>query len=119
MKKEITPKWPVINYHTDRKKNAHQTNSAIKASQDEKQSEQLSQNCKRVSLTCSASYPVISPSLQNILNLHQTIGNQAVGRYIQAKLKIGRPGDKYEQEADRVADLVMRMPDPFISTKPT
>ncbi len=31
---------------------------------------------------------------------------------IQAKLKIGAPNDKYEQEADRVADQVMRMPEP-------
>lgn len=31
---------------------------------------------------------------------------------IQAKLTIGHPGDKYEQEADRVADLVTRMPEP-------
>jgi outer membrane biosynthesis protein TonB len=31
---------------------------------------------------------------------------------VQAKLAIGRPDDKYEQEADRVADLVMRMPEP-------
>lgn len=31
---------------------------------------------------------------------------------IQAKLKIGQPGDKCEQEADRVADQVMRMPEP-------
>jgi hypothetical protein len=31
---------------------------------------------------------------------------------VQAKLKIGQPGDKYEQEADRVAEQVMRMPDP-------
>ncbi len=30
---------------------------------------------------------------------------------IQAKLKIGQPGDKYEQEADRVAEQVMRMPE--------
>jgi len=30
---------------------------------------------------------------------------------IQTKLKIGEPGDKYEQEADRVADEVMRMPE--------
>jgi hypothetical protein len=30
---------------------------------------------------------------------------------VQAKLRIGRPNDKYEQEADRVADTVMRMPD--------
>ena len=29
---------------------------------------------------------------------------------LQAKLRIGQPGDKYEQEADRVADVVMRMP---------
>jgi hypothetical protein len=31
---------------------------------------------------------------------------------IQPKLKIGAPNDKYEQEADRVADQVMRMPTP-------
>jgi len=33
-------------------------------------------------------------------------------RALQAKLEIGQPGDKYEQEADRVADAVMRMPEP-------
>ena len=33
----------------------------------------------------------------------------------QAKLKIGKPGDKYEREADRVADRVMNMPKPDIS----
>ncbi len=30
----------------------------------------------------------------------------------QAKLTIGQPNDKYEQEADRVVDQVMVMPDP-------
>ena len=30
---------------------------------------------------------------------------------IQTKLKIGKPGGKYEQEADRIADEVMRMPE--------
>ena len=30
---------------------------------------------------------------------------------IQPKLKIGAPNDKYEQEADQVADQIMRMPD--------
>ena len=30
----------------------------------------------------------------------------------QAKLKVSQPGDKYEQEADRVADEVMRMMKP-------
>jgi uncharacterized protein Smg (DUF494 family) len=32
---------------------------------------------------------------------------------IQTKLVVGQPGDKYEQEADRVAEIVMRMPDPI------
>jgi hypothetical protein len=31
---------------------------------------------------------------------------------IQTNLKISEPGDVYEQEADRIADQVMRMPDP-------
>jgi hypothetical protein len=35
-------------------------------------------------------------------------------RPLQAKLAINRPGDRYEQEADRVAEQVMRMPDPRI-----
>ena len=56
-------------------------------------------------------------SVDRILYLQRTIGNQAVLRLIrskalQAKLRIGQPGDVYEQEADRVADAVMRMPEP-------
>ena len=46
-----------------------------------------------------------------MLHLQQTIGNRAVQRLLQAKLKIGQPGDRYEQEADRVAEQVMRMPE--------
>ncbi len=47
-----------------------------------------------------------------ILLLKRTYGNQAVGRLIrsgalQAKLKIGKPGDRNEQEADRVAEKVV------------
>ncbi len=38
--------------------------------------------------------------------------------HVQAKLKIGQPGDKYEQEADRVAEQVMRMPEPSVQRKP-
>ena len=34
---------------------------------------------------------------------------------IQPKLNINQPGDRYEQEADRVADQVMRMPDSEVS----
>jgi hypothetical protein len=34
---------------------------------------------------------------------------------IQPKLKISAPNDKYEQEADRIADQVMRMPEPSVA----
>jgi hypothetical protein len=52
-----------------------------------------------------------------LLALQQTHGNRYVQRVvsgIQAKLVVGQPGDKYEQEADRVADAVMRMPEPGV-----
>jgi len=60
-----------------------------------------------------------SSPVNQILFLQRTIGNQAVQRMVrsgalQAKLKIGQPGDMYEQEADRVADAVMRMPEPGV-----
>ena len=52
-----------------------------------------------------------------LLVLQQTHGNRYVQRVvsgIQAKLVVGQPGDKYEQEADRVAEAVMRMPEPQV-----
>ena len=57
--------------------------------------------------------------VNRILYLQRTVGNQAVQRMVrskalQAKLRIGQPGDVYEQEADRVADAVMRMPEPGV-----
>jgi hypothetical protein len=66
-------------------------------------------------------------SADNILYLQRAIGNQAVQRLInsdkvgfdfakigilQPKLKVSQPNDVYEQEADRVAEQVMRMTDP-------
>jgi peptidoglycan hydrolase-like protein with peptidoglycan-binding domain len=36
---------------------------------------------------------------------------------LQTKLSISEPGDKYEQEADRVAEQVMRMPTPDSQTR--
>ena len=49
--------------------------------------------------------------------LQKTIGNQAALRLLhsgvlQAKLSVSRPDDMYEQEADRVADRVLRMAEP-------
>jgi hypothetical protein len=65
--------------------------------------------------------------VNSILHLQRTIGNQAVQRLLEAsaanahaaiqpKLTIGTPGDKYEQEADRAAEQVMRMPGPVAGT---
>ena len=45
-----------------------------------------------------------SPQVKNVLRRHRA----------QAKLKIGAPNDRFEQEADRVADQVMRMPEPQV-----
>lgn len=39
------------------------------------------------------------------------------GMMLQTKLKIGEPGDKYEQEADQVAEQVMRMPETSIQRR--
>jgi hypothetical protein len=48
-----------------------------------------------------------------IMQLHQTYGNSYVQRLmesinVQAKLTVSKPGDIYEQEADRFADAVTR-----------
>lgn len=48
-----------------------------------------------------------SVPIQAVARLQSTIGNQAVHRLIQTKLVVGPAGDRYEQEADRVADQVM------------
>jgi len=55
------------------------------------------------------------PSGHPLFALQQQVGNQAVQellrqRFIQAKLTISSPGDPDEQEADQVADHVMRAP---------
>jgi len=65
----------------------------------------------------NAVFKTVASPVDQVLNLQRVAGNQAVQRLfksnvIQAKLKIGKPNDKYEQEADRVADIVMRMPEP-------
>lgn len=39
-------------------------------------------------------------------------------RCIQAKLNVSQPGDPYEQEADRIAEQIMRMPEPIMQRQP-
>ena len=58
------------------------------------------------------SHPVYdSKKADMLIHLHQIYGNKYVQNIIQTKLKIGQPGDKYEKEADKFADEVMRMPE--------
>jgi len=47
----------------------------------------------------------------------QVVQRLLKSRALQAKLRISQPNDIYEQEADRVAEQVMRMPDPAIQKK--
>jgi hypothetical protein len=78
--------------------------------------------------TASAPTPSFAPLRSGLLERKGTFGStpgltgEFVGSrgkslvsqppLIQAKLTINQPNDRYEREADRVADLVMRMPEP-------
>ncbi|MBD2037672.1 DUF4157 domain-containing protein [Leptolyngbya sp. FACHB-321] len=58
-----------------------------------------------------------------LLQLQRQLGNRAVTHLIQtnliqAKLSVSQPNDRYEQEADRTAETVMRMPDPIVQRQP-
>ena len=44
--------------------------------------------------------------------LARLLGNAGFGQFLQAKLKVSNPSDSFELEADRVADQVLRMPNP-------
>lgn len=76
----------------------------------------------------SKTHPVSGPSASEVPwspahAAQQAYGNRAVSRLlnagiIQASLKIGAPNDEYEQEADRIAEQVMRMPEPGLQRKP-
>jgi hypothetical protein len=58
-----------------------------------------------------------SPTRGGIARLQATVGNQGMYRLlragaVQTKLTVGSVDDPYEREADRIAEDVMRMPDP-------
>ena len=67
----------------------------------------------------SASTTSLTPG--DVLALQQSAGNRAVqrllaNRTVQARLTVGPAGDKYEQEADRVANQVITMTTPPASS---
>jgi hypothetical protein len=58
----------------------------------------------------------VSQHMHPVFYLQPTIGNQAVLRFLssgafQSKLTVFHPNDPAEQEAERLADEVMRMPE--------
>jgi hypothetical protein len=64
-----------------------------------------------------------SKGLPFLLRLQRGHGNRFVQRtlkaMLQAKLAVNRPGDRYEQEADRVADAALRLTDAVVQRKCT
>src|SRR5438445_12869365 len=65
-----------------------------------------------------------SRSSSAILDLQRTRGNQFVQSFLRAqtvqrKLAVNQPGDRFEQEADRMADQVMRMSVPHARGPPS
>lgn len=59
----------------------------------------------------------IPPSHNPVWDAVATSSHAAGPPRIQAKLAVSQPGDPSEQEADRVADQVMRMPEPTVQRK--
>ena len=77
--------------------------------QDRVEEETTSPTAEKKLSTSGQTTPTPPPS--DPLPLSHSFGQMTVFP-IQAKLKIGQPNDKYEQEADRVAEQVMQMPEP-------
>lgn len=74
----------------------------------------------QASLDRSLPQPACAPD--SLVLSEQAFSNRTTQRLlhasvIQAKLRIGQPGDEYEQEADRVAEQVMRIPEPVVSRR--
>lgn len=77
------------------------------------------QNQQSGALPAASSLPCRQAALpeSRLSRLQTMYGNQGMqrllrGGILQRKLTINQPGDAFEQEADRVAEKVMRMPDP-------
>jgi hypothetical protein len=92
--------------------------AAVMTSKEQASSSQREVNIEQVKNAGSNAVPVSDVS-RELISAQKAYGNQAVLRtlrqsqpIIQAQLAVNQPGDVYEQEADRVADQVMRMPAP-------
>ena len=71
------------------------------------------------SVTSSGPPMSLQPKKQDYVSPQIQQDEEEKAEFLQAKLAVGQPGDKYEQEADHVAEMVMRMPDTAVQRKPT
>ena len=78
------------------------------------QATQKAQSASRGAVVSSRISADVHKAAHPVLKLQRQIGNRAVGQMLQAKMTVGKANDVYEQEADRVADTVMRMPEPLV-----
>jgi uncharacterized protein DUF4157 len=58
-----------------------------------------------------ASSTSVSPAVTPMALLNRRLGNAGMRGILQAKLSVSDPQDPFEEEADRVAEQVMRMPE--------
>lgn len=77
------------------------------------------QASKPASTSETSRHSVVRPKPQRVSpeDPERAPSNQAYGQLVQAKLMVGAPGDPFERQADRVADEVMRMPEPAVQRK--
>ena len=70
---------------------------------------------RKVEAGATAGMPIFlqrSDSSATLQVLQQQVGEKKNKELLHPKLTVGQPGDVFEQEADRVAEQVMRMPNP-------
>jgi len=67
------------------------------------------QQSKRANHSVAASNAVSKNAMPGLIRRKSLVASIAKPPVVQPKLKVNRPGDKFEQEADAVADKVMRM----------
>src|SRR3982751_2766946 len=90
---------------------------AVQINREHRKSETAGEHEQRARGTAHAPNNSLSPifhegSLAFRLAAPSSYTNLPAPGVLQTKLNVSQPEDKYEQEADRVADQVMRMPDP-------
>jgi hypothetical protein len=56
-------------------------------------------------------------AVQHLLPLRPILGNQGTTRSLQAKLRVNTPADQNEQEADRMAEHLVRMTEPPVAAR--